>query len=276
MSLASRLPYDHPFAGGYPSLGSQPLPTDSDCLTYLANVASADGSGVEVGVAMALDAFFRDLKATPGLFDAIKASCILCGARTITGALVPLAGTAPTPYNFASGDYSRTTGLKGDGATKYLDTNRAGNADGQNDAHIAVYKTDTALASGYIAGRYTSAGTLAGISRSGSNPRFWVNDAVGYTPSTGDAAIAGFFAASRNSPSQIAWKSPTSGDTGAASSTGVSAWTTNIFATTSGSNGSPAGYSDARLAFYSIGSSLDLAALDNRVSTLVASIAAAI
>ena len=96
MSLAAKLPYDHAYAGGYPGIGSQPLPTDADALDNLSRVKAADGAGVEVGVATAVDAFFRDLKATPGLFDAIKASCILCGARTITGALVPLAGAAPT------------------------------------------------------------------------------------------------------------------------------------------------------------------------------------
>lgn len=34
MSLASKLPYDHPYAGGYPGIGSQPLPSDGDALTY--------------------------------------------------------------------------------------------------------------------------------------------------------------------------------------------------------------------------------------------------
>jgi hypothetical protein len=37
-----------------------------------------------------------------------------------------------------------------------------------------------------------------------------------------------------------------------------------------------AGYSNARLAFYSIGESLDLAALDTRVSALITAIGAAI
>jgi hypothetical protein len=57
---------------------------------------------------------------------AIKASCILAGARTLAGALVPLAGAAPTNVGpFVSGDYNRKTGLVGDGSTKYLNSNRA-------------------------------------------------------------------------------------------------------------------------------------------------------
>jgi len=94
MSLASRLPYDHPYAGGYPGIGSQPLPTDSDALDYLSRMATADGAGVETGVAVAVDAFVRDSKAL-GVWDSIRASCVLAGARTLAGALVPLKNEGP-------------------------------------------------------------------------------------------------------------------------------------------------------------------------------------
>jgi hypothetical protein len=100
-TLAPKLPYTHPFAGGYPYRGSQRLPSDPDALTYLAAVAAADGAPVEVGVATAVDDFFKGCKAdpsgTPGRsnWDAIKASCILAGARTLAGALVPLKNEGP-------------------------------------------------------------------------------------------------------------------------------------------------------------------------------------
>jgi hypothetical protein len=61
-----------------------------------------------------------------GIWNAIKASCILAGARTLNGALVPLVGTAPTNFNFVDWCYNRKTGLVGDGSTKYLDSNRGG------------------------------------------------------------------------------------------------------------------------------------------------------
>jgi hypothetical protein len=72
-----------------------------------------------------------------GTFSAIKAACLLCGARTLAGALVPLVGTAPTNVadGFVSGDYTRggaTPGLKGDG-TSYLDSGRAGDDDPLED-----------------------------------------------------------------------------------------------------------------------------------------------
>ena len=61
---------------------------------------------------------------------------------------------------------------------------------------------------------------------------------------------------------------------------GTSATTThsglNTFVFGRNTSGTPTVFSDARLAFYSIGSSLDLAALDARVSNLVSEIGAAI
>ena len=55
-TLAPKLPYTHPFAGGYPRIGGQPLPTDPDAIDYLERVKAADGGvGVEVGVAMAIE-----------------------------------------------------------------------------------------------------------------------------------------------------------------------------------------------------------------------------
>jgi hypothetical protein len=102
---------------------------DPDAARYLAAVEAADGQALETPVRVAIDTFIKGLKATPGLFDAIKASCILCGARTITGALVPLAGAAPTAQGgWASGDYSRTDGMTGDANALYLDTNFPGNS----------------------------------------------------------------------------------------------------------------------------------------------------
>ena len=93
-TLAPKLPYLHPFAGGFPYRGSQRLPSDPDALTYLAAVAAADGAPVETAVAVAVDDFFRGIKAD-GTFSAIRSACLLCGARTLAGALVPLKNEGP-------------------------------------------------------------------------------------------------------------------------------------------------------------------------------------
>ena len=50
----------------------------------------------------------------------------------------------------------------------------------------------------------------------------------------------------------------------------------NAFVFARNDSGNPFNYTNARLAFYSIGESLDLALLDARVTTLIAAFAAAI
>jgi hypothetical protein len=68
---------------------------DADAQAYITAVETADGQALETGVRDAINAFVVGCKAD-GIWNAIKASCILAGARTLTGALVPLVGTAPT------------------------------------------------------------------------------------------------------------------------------------------------------------------------------------
>jgi hypothetical protein len=113
---------------------------DSDASTYIDAVETADGQALETGVRVAINDFVLGCK-QDGIWNAIKASCILAGARTLSGALVPLVSTMPSPtnYNFVAGDYNRKTGLIADGSTKYLDSNRNNSTDSQNSKHIAAY-----------------------------------------------------------------------------------------------------------------------------------------
>ena len=114
------------------------ISNDADVVAYVVAVESADGNRLEDGVISAFDSFITGCK-SDGIWTALKASCILAGARTLSGALVPLVGTAPTNFNFVSGDYNRETGLIGNGSTKYLNSNRANNTDPQNNFHQSVY-----------------------------------------------------------------------------------------------------------------------------------------
>jgi len=273
MSLAAKLPYDHPYAGGYPGVGSQPLPTDSDCLTYLAAVAAADGAGVEVGVATAVDEFFRELKATSGLFEAIKASCILAGARTLAGALVPVVGAAPTNVanGFVSGDYSRTAGLTGDG-TSYLDSGRAPDDDPLNDAHISVYVTGSATSNThYKAGAY-SAATQQTLLRSNFGTFISAVNSGNFASSGGGNDV-GLFGASRfaSDSSEFRLLGVTTADSTA--SDAASTQNITVFAR---NDGTPDGFFDGAIAFYSIGTSVDLEALDTAVDNLITAIGEAL
>lgn len=125
---------------------------DPDARNYIVAVEAADNAALEPGVVNAYDNFILGCK-SDGIWDAIKASCILCGARTLAGALVPLKGSAPTNNGpFDASDYNRKTGLVGNGSTKYLDTNRANNADDQDSKHTGVYITEVDSAERYVFG----------------------------------------------------------------------------------------------------------------------------
>jgi hypothetical protein len=258
------------------------LVSDSDAAAYLAAVQAADGQLLEPATRQAINAFVVGCKAD-GIWTAIKASCILAGARTLAGALVPLVGTAPTNFNFVSGDYNRKTGLKGDTntstgvGTKYLDSNRAGSAQGQDNLHMSVYISENNI--GVTAGVYmgngglsagnsilfrTAIGAVQGINR--VNNRNATSDGFGTNP-----PALGFFGSSRSS--NISYNTQTGGklvNTVRPSET-MQTNNFNVF----GLSGSTDYRTNARLAFYSIGESLDLALLDTRITALITAISTA-
>ena len=237
---------------------------------YIAAVEAADGESLEAGVQTACTNFIAGLWAD-GLWDSLKASCILAGARTLSGALVPLTGTAPTNNNFVSGDYNRETGLKGNASTKYLDTNRAESADPQNDAHIAVNLTQhVGTANRFIMGALSNVAPT-GVTRITDNYSFnlrgnGVTVAANATPT--------FLGASRASASSISYRAFASTSTAAITSTTTCDLTHYLF--TKNKNGSMIGPIAHRISFYSLGESIDLALLETRVSTLMTDIANAI
>jgi len=250
--------------------------TEPEAVSYVAAVEAADGQELEFGVAKAINDFVLGCK-NDGIWNAIKASCILAGARTLNGALVPLVGTAPTNYNFVSGDYDRETGLVGDGSTKYLDSNRNNNDDPQDSNHNAVYATDRGTTAGMriIGGNTAVYGTGDNVIGSGSNNVF-----VRQRNSAANASLEivtnnSLLGVSRSaSASYIARISNTSTSISQSSQSPSSA-DVRIFGGGSGGEAIQAPF-NGRIAFYSIGESLDLAALDTRVSDLITAIGAAI
>ena len=243
---------------------------DADALAYIAAVEAADGQALESGVRDAINEFVVGCK-SDGIWNAIKASCILAGARTLAGALVPLVGTAPTNFNFVSGDYNRKTGLVG-GANKYLNSNRNNNADPQNNKHLAVYRTG--VATGAV-GTYIAAQISSDASRISDNANVAVFAINGTTvSSTFPQSGLGFMATSRSDAANLSYRVSNTTTTVANASTTTVSLDLTVFARNL--NGSPGAYTDARIAFYSIGESLDLALLDARVTALINAYAAAI
>lgn len=260
--------------------------TDIAMLTvnaYIASVEAADGQALEEGVKSAYTNFIVGCH-NDGILSAIKASCILAGARTITGALVPLVGNAPTPFSFVSADYNRKLGLKGNGTTKRLLTNRIGSADPQNNRHMSVYRGEaiTATQSGV---NFMGSGTVASF---GSNLiNYHATGATnGYVfkaaqASTGGIVAnnftgsAGFVGVSRSISTSANYRAP-GNQSGTLSVTSGIQSTHGMGVFCLMHSGSPGSYTNNRLSFYSQGEFLNLAALDTRVSNLMTALAAAI
>ena len=229
-----------------------------------------------VDLANAINSFVKGCK-TDGTWDAIKACCIMAAWDGLDGALYPLKGPAPTNFNFVAADYNRETGLVGDGSTKYLNSNRNNNADPQNSKHISVWASQLSSPTAFSIYVNSSVGTASGrsfILRGQYSGTILAGvNAVG--TSTNISASVGFIGASRGSPTQETIRVSGVNYTQSSSSSLLAVdEPIGIFARSTGTTPPP--YGTPRISFYSIGESLDLALLDNRVSTLMTDIGAAI
>jgi hypothetical protein len=245
---------------------------DRDAAVYLNAVAVADGEQLEPAVRKAINDFVKGCK-QDGIWDAIKASCILAGAKTLAGALVPLKGAAPTNSGpFVTGDYDRETGLIGNATTKYLNSNRNNNADPQDSHHLAVYASALDSNAGGI-GIYAGAG-VAGAAGStmlverGSTPgALRARSRSSTLSSASNNEAVGFLAVGRSAAGTHVIR--TNGASSSHSISSDAALDGNHFVFAGNNAGSPTNASNVRLAYYSIGESLDLALLDTRASALI-------
>jgi hypothetical protein len=245
---------------------------DTDAVAYIQAVEAVDGQQLELGVRLAIDTFVKGCK-SDGIWDAIKASCIMAGARTLSGALVPLRGGAPTNFNFVSGDYDRKTGLVGDGSTKYLDSNRNNDADPRNSNHNAAFVSDTGGEQGALMG--AGEGIVAGANFISKTPGSFVFSRNRSSSGTTSALTfaTGLIGTSRSTSSEYAARGNGANQTIAVASNGV--LSENVLIYRRAGSSSPL-FFDARLSFYSIGESLNLAQLDARVSALMTALNTAI
>ena len=241
---------------------------DPDAATYIAAVEAADEQELEPGLKQAIDGFVTGCKAD-GVWDAIKASCILAGARTLNGALVPLAGDAPTNFNFVSDDYDRVTGLKGDGSTKYLDSNRATNADPQNNNHAVSFLSSAGVSSStetYLHSSNRRSDGATGFGRSSTATQVFIRSVNSGADSVPEGATVGFMGLARNNASNFTFRASETNTVISRNSQTPASEPFFLFAHNEA-------FTNARLSFYSIGESIDLAALDTRVSALMADLA---
>jgi hypothetical protein len=253
---------------------------DADARAYLAAVRQADGANLEPRVAKAISDFIIGLKAD-SLWSAIKASCILAGARTLSGALTPLVGSAPTNNGpFVSGDYNRK-GLVGNGTSKYLNTNFAFLNAAQNNRHGAVWVT-TPQSSGshayFGAGRAAAIGTVRTqlVAANGAETNL-ISRCADETSSTSATAnnVAGLQGLSRSASGSYTRRAATTDQTVTQASLANDEGNVWVFARNTTSVTGEL-FSSGRIAFYSFGDALTLSTLDTRVSALITAIGAAI
>ena len=229
---------------------------DEDAGNYIQAVETADAQALEPATRKAINNFVIGCK-QDGIWTAIKASCILAGARTRLGALTPLVGAAPASFNFADGDYDRKIGLVGDGSTKYLDSNRNNNADPQDSKHVSVFPTSVPGSRNVI----TTVGSPSGSTTYTTNSagRGGVNSSLG--PSgIGIMAANKLTGLSRSSGTTVDFRTNSISSTFSATSLTPGSGNLSIYG---------GGNLNCSLAFYSIGESLDLALLDARVTDLI-------
>lgn len=252
---------------------------DEDAGNYIQAVEgpSGDNQALEPATRKAINNFVIGCK-QDGIWTAIKASCILSGARTLAGALIPLVGTAPTNNGFIGigTDYVRKTGLVGNGTSKYLNSNRASNAQATANIHIAAYvqtASNQVTTSHVIGNDYIDAPTEWTAIQRVSDGRLFIanresNGTLGLNIFSSPAGNAvGLIGSTRSSSSGYSIRY--SQTNYAVTQTALSAQSANfaVFAQTNGA--SAENYSNARLAFYSIGEAIDLARLDARVTDLI-------
>ena len=240
---------------------------DADAQVYFDAVEAV--SSISAANKTAVNNFIVGCKAD-GIWSAIKASCLLAGPDSLAGALVPLVGPAPTNYNFVDGDYDRVNGLKGDGTSKYLNSNRAGNADPQNNRHASVYvDVSTAVSQeAFLGDSYTDSGGRTQIVQDGVGKVFRCSDQYAYFVSRG--YVGGFLGVARNGVATVGYR--IGGITTNHTQASVSPVTKNILIFARPQSGTLRDVCESRIKAYTIGESLDLALLDARLTTYMASL----
>jgi hypothetical protein len=239
---------------------------DPDAADYFARIAAA-GSTISAGNQAAVNSFVVGCKAD-GIWNAIKASCLLAGPDTLTGALVPLVGVAPTNNNFVDADYNIINGLTGNGSNKWIVSNRNNNTDPQDNHSCGVWVSAiNTFGNTYYLGATTNSTGALNLGQTNVNAFTLRNrSSAGENPNVVGGKL-GFVGMSRVNGSGYTFRR----DSGNVEITRASETPANqnvfIFA-----RGTSNGVCDHRLSFYQIGESLDLALLDARISTYMASI----
>jgi hypothetical protein len=247
---------------------------DVEAANYILAVEAADAAagqsgGLEPAVRTAINDFVVGCK-SDGIWNAIKESCLLSGARTVEGALVPLKGSAPTNNGpFTAADYDRKTGLVGDGSSKYLETAALVSSLAGEDSHVSIncsaFGNKSFLGNVNIA-RFdwfdvTGVPTIRHLYGGGGGGQLATSiNTLGFIGTVRTSLSTTYVVRANGTNYNVTAGAP-----------GLGA-NEPLWILRSASRG----YSTDRIAFYSIGESLDLALLDTRISDFITAIGDAI
>lgn len=261
---------------------------------YLGRVRTADlGAGnslwlersVTDAISVLLEGLVSDgllgLAGTPPILSAsaslIKCGCLIMGARTLPGALVPLASNmpAPTNYNFVSADYDRKTGLIGNGTTKYLNTGHNMNSVGLDDQSFSVYVTALPTTGIAIGGGGIDGNGSTNITYSSATTTTTTRSRTQVASSAVGVPTTPFFGISRSAAASYTRR--ISGASTVISTPSQTLMNRDITLFALGYVGQPVSiYANPRIAFYHGGRAFDTAILEARITTFANAIAAAI
>ena len=236
---------------------------DPDAAVYLSRVEAADGQSLEAGIKSAIETFIVGCK-TDGNWSAIRASYLLCCARTLTGALIPLVGPDATSVGFVSGNYNRKTGLLC-GVGRYLRTGIADDSLPQDNFHMSLFGSfvnagiTTAQAGVYTASTHS-------VLYQVTNLLYATNRRTGGALGALTPASPCFLGSSRSTSAgyTIRGNQVTSSQTSAS----VTPSSLKHIACGVNNNGALTGTSASNIMFYSLGTAVDLVALESRLLTL--------
>ena len=273
------------FSGNYHEALLQLVGTlDLDAQTIITSIETADGQSLETTVRYALTAFVVGCK-SDSIWTGLSSGAFrfLAGPRTLAGILKAGLGADPTNINFVSGDLARNTGLVGNGTSKYLNTNRAVNADPQNAHHFCVYarRNRTGVNEQLVGARNPAGDDTGGKFAAFSTLESGLGVRIACVPNA-DVNLAGgnvslnqssLIGARRNSSTE--WTARSGGTTTTHTQTSTTPVGVNMFVFCYNNGGSPSLYANSRISFYSIGGDIGaggLALLESRIATYLSSI----
>jgi len=249
---------------------------DPDADAYILAVEAASGLPLEDPVKEAINAFVVGCKAdaspNSGVsnWDAIKQANFLCAAPNLAGALVPLKGVAVGNNNFVDADYSRALGLQGDGTSKFIDTNRPGSSDPQNNCGYGVYMTTPELLTGnrVLLGNKDAVGSAVGSSLLlfQTGPILFRAKCATTASVPAQNTVIGYKGTYRASSGTFFYRTDGVSTSASVTSDGNLVNDIHIFARQG------VDFSSVRLSFYHAGEAVNLGNLDSRLTTFMSSI----